>query len=277
MNNITSADINNLRKVTGAGMLDCKKALTETNGNFDDAIDWLRKHGQKVAAKRSDREAKEGVILAATTKDNTIGYILCVSCETDFVAKNADFVAFVQSIMHTCIQNQVSSIEELNNAKIDGSTISDLINDKLASIGEKIAITKFERIEAPFISSYIHGANRMGVLVALSEVDDEIGKNISMQIAAMNPIAVQANNISKEIIEKERSIIIENMKSDPKMNGKSDEMLHKISEGKLSAFFKENTLLAQDFVKDNSITVQDYIQSKNPQIKIIDFKRVSLG
>ena len=277
MSNITATDINNLRKVTGAGMLDCKKALTETNGNFEDAIDWLRKHGQKVAAKRSDREAKEGVILASTANNNSVGYIICVSCETDFVAKNTDFVAFAQTIMQACIDNNVLTIEQLNNTKIGDALINDLINDKLASIGEKIGISKFVRVEAPFVSSYIHGANRMGVLVTLSAEADEIGKNLAMQIAAMNPVAVDANEVPSEVVERERNIIIDTMKADPKMAGKTDDMLHKISEGKLTAFFKEQTLLAQSFVKDNSITVQDYIKSKNPTLKVIGFSRVALG
>ena len=277
MSNITATDINNLRKVTGAGMLDCKKALTETNGNFEDAIDWLRKHGQKVAAKRSDREAKEGVILASTANNNSVGYIICVSCETDFVAKNTDFVAFAQTIMQACIDNNVLTIEQLNNTKIGDALINDLINDKLASIGEKIGISKFVRVEAPFVSSYIHGANRMGVLVTLSAEADEIGKNLAMQIAAMNPVAVDANEVPSEVVERERNIIIDTMKADPKMAGKTDDMLHKISEGKLTAFFKEQTLLAQSFVKDNSVTVQDYIKSKNPTLKVIGFSRVALG
>ena len=277
MSNITATDINNLRKVTGAGMLDCKKALTETNGNFEDAIDWLRKHGQKVAAKRSDREAKEGVILASTANNNSVGYIICVSCETDFVAKNTDYVAFAQTIMQACIDNNVLTIEQLNNTKIGDALINDLINDKLASIGEKIGISKFVRVEAPFVSSYIHGANRMGVLVTLSAEADEIGKNLAMQIAAMNPVAVDANEVPSEVVERERNIIIDTMKADPKMAGKTDDMLHKISEGKLTAFFKEQTLLAQSFVKDNSVTVQDYIKSKNPTLKVIGFSRVALG
>ncbi len=150
-------------------MMDCRKALTETNGDFEAAIDWLRKQGQKVAAKRSDREAKEGVVIAQTTADNKTGIVVCVSCETDFVSKNADFVAFAQSIADAAIANNVKSAEELNEVTVNGAKVSDLINDKLASIGEKIGITRFERVEAPYVASYIHGANRMGVLVGLTE------------------------------------------------------------------------------------------------------------
>ena len=167
---ITAADINKLRQTTGAGMLDCRKALTESNGDFEAAIDWLRKQGQKVAAKRNDREAKEGVILAKTTADNKIGIIVCISCETDFVSKNADFVAFAQSITDAAIGQNVKSADELNEVKINGAKVSDMINDKLASIGEKIEVSKFERVEAPYVASYIHGANRMGVLVGLIRV-----------------------------------------------------------------------------------------------------------
>src|SRR5690242_3901762 len=247
---ITAADINKLRQATGAGMMDCRKALTETNGDFEAAIDWLRKQGQKVAAKRSDREAKEGVVIAKTTSDNKTGFIVLVSCETDFVAKNADFVAFAQSIANAAVENNVKSIDELNEAKVNGSKVSDLVNDKLASIGEKIGITRLERVDAPYVASYIHGKFRMGVLVGLSKDASEAGKDIAMQIAAMNPVAVDAASVPKETVERERSIVVEQMKQDPKMAGKTDEMIGKIAEGKLNAFFKEQTLLAQAFVKD---------------------------
>src|SRR6218665_2933846 len=173
---ITAADINKLRQATGAGMMDCRKALTESNGDFEAAIDWLRKQGQKVAAKRSDREAKEGVVLAKTTADNKTGIVLCISCETDFVSKNADFVAFAQSIADAAVANNVKSAEELNNVTINGAKVADLINDKLASIGEKIGVSKFERLDAPFVSSYIHGANRIGVLVGFNKEAVEAGK-----------------------------------------------------------------------------------------------------
>src|SRR6266436_10439961 len=190
---ISAQDINKLRQMTGAGMMDCRKALTETNGDFEAAIDWLRKQGQKVAAKRSDREAKEGVVIAQTTADHKTGIVVCVSCETDFVSKNADFVAFAQTIADAAVSNNVKNLDELNNTTVNGAKVSDLVNDKLASIGEKIGITKFERIDAPYVASYIHGANRMGVLVGLSKEAGDAGKDIAMQIAAMNPLAVDEN------------------------------------------------------------------------------------
>lgn len=274
---ITAADINKLRQATGAGMLDCRKALTETNGDFESAIDWLRKQGQKVAAKRSDREAKEGVIIAGTSADHKTGFIVCISCETDFVSKNADFVAFAKGIAEAAIANNVKSVEELNEVSINGAKVADLINDKLTSIGEKIGVAKFERIEAPFVASYIHGANRMGVLVGLSAEAAEAGKDVAMQIAAMNPLAVDPDSIPAAAIERERAIVVETMKADPKMAGKPDEMIAKIAEGKLNAFFKENTLLAQAFVKDGGKTVGEYLKSVNADLKVTEFKRVALG
>ena len=173
---ITAAEINKLRQMTGAGMMDCRKALTENNGDIEAAIDWLRKKGQKVAALRGDRDAKEGVVLAKTTADNKTGITLCLSCETDFVSKNADFVAFAQSIADAAVANDVKSAEELNAVEVNGAKVADLINDKLAAIGEKIGVSKFERIEAPYVASYIHGAYRLGVLVSLSAEAAEAGK-----------------------------------------------------------------------------------------------------
>ncbi len=274
---ITAADINKLRQATGAGMLDCRKALTETNGDFEAAIDWLRKQGQKVAAKRSDREAKEGVIIAKTSADHKTGFVVCISCETDFVSRNPEFVAFAQGIAEAAVANNVKSAEELNEVSVNGVKVSDLINDKLASIGEKIGVAKFERIEAAFVASYIHGANRMGVLVGMTEEAAEAGKDIAMQIAAMNPLAVDADSIPPATIERERAIVVETMKADPKMAGKPDEMIAKIAEGKLNAFFKEQTLLAQAFVKDGSKTVGDHLKSVSANLKVTEFKRVALG
>lgn len=262
--------------MTGAGMMDCRKALTETNGDFDAAVDWLRKKGQKVAALRGDREAKEGVVLAKTTADNKTGIAICLSCETDFVSKNADFVAFAQSIIDTAIAGNVKSAEELNNLQINGAKIADLVNDKLASIGEKIGISKFERVDAPYVASYIHGANRMGVLVGLSKEAVEAGKDIAMQIAAMNPVAVDAESVPAATVERERAIVTDQIAADPKMAGKPAEMIAKIAEGKLNAFFKEQTLLAQAFVKDNSKSVSDYLKSAG-DVKVTEFKRIALG
>jgi elongation factor Ts len=274
---ITAADINKLRQATGAGMMDCRKALTETNGDFEAAIDWLRKQGQKVAAKRSDREAKEGVVIAQTNAAKTVGFAITISSETDFVSKNADFIAFAQSIADAAVANDVKSAEELNEVSVNGAKVSELINDKLASIGEKIGIARFERVEAPYVASYIHGANRMGVLVALNKESAEAGKDVAMQIAALNPIAVDAASVPADAIERERAIVVDTMKADPKMAGKPDEMIAKIAEGKLNAFFKEQTLLAQAFVKDGSKSVEDYLISVDKDLKVTSFVRVALG
>jgi elongation factor Ts len=270
---ITAADINKLRQATGAGMMDCRKALTESNGDFEAAIDWLRKQGQKVAAKRSDREAKEGVIIATTTADHKAGIVLCISCETDFVSKNAEFVAFAQSIADAAIANNVKSAEELNAVEINGAKVSDMINDKLAAIGEKIEISKFERVEAPYVASYIHGSNRMGVLVGLTKEAEEAGKDVAMQIAAMNPLAVDETSISAETIEREKNIAIEMIKAE----GKPAEMAEKIAAGKMNKFFKDNTLMAQAFVKDGNKSVADYLKSVDAGLTVTEFKRVALG
>lgn len=273
---ISAADINKLRQATGAGMMDCRKALTESNGDFEAAIDWLRKKGAKVAALRGDREAKEGVVIAKTTSDNKTGIAVCVSCETDFVSKNADFVAFATSIADAAIANNVKSIDELNNVTINGAKVSELVNDKLASIGEKIGITKLERVDAPYVASYIHGANRIGVLVGMDKEAAEAGKDVAMQIAAMSPVAVDPSSVPAATVERERAIVTDQIKNDPKMAGKPDEMIAKIAEGKLNSFFKESTLLSQAFVKDSSKSVADYLKGAG-DVKVSEFKRVALG
>ncbi|MEE6185851.1 Elongation factor Ts [Mycovorax composti] len=273
---ITVQDINKLRQATGAGMMDCRKALTETNGDFEAAIDWLRKQGQKIAAKRSDREAKEGVVIAQTTADNKTGIVVCVSCETDFVSKNEDFVAFVKTIADAALNNNVNSIDELNEVVVNGVKVSELVNDKLASIGEKIGITKFEKVTAPYVAAYIHGAYRIGVLVGLDKEAAQVGKDVAMQVAALSPVAVDANSVPADILEREKSVIMEMIKADPKMAGKSEDMLAKIADGKLNAFFKESTLVAQAFVKDSSKSVGDYLK-ENGDVKVLEFKRVALG
>ena len=274
---ITAADINKLRQMTGAGMMDCRKALTETNGDFEEAIDWLRKKGAKVAALRGDREAKEGVVIAQTTADNKTGIAICISCETDFVSKNADFVAFAQSIADAAVANNVKSADELNNVSINGAKVADLINDKLASIGEKIGVSKFERLDAPYVASYIHGANRIGVLVGFNKEAVEAGKDVAMQIAAMNPVAVDADSVSADVVAREKAIVTDQIKNDPKMAGKPEAMIEKIAEGKLNAFFKENTLTAQPFVKDNGKSVAEFLKSVDSGLAVTDFKRVALG
>lgn len=270
---ITAADINKLRQQTGAGMMDCRKALTESDGDFEAAIDYLRKKGQKVAALRGDREAKEGVVIAQTSTDNKSGYIINVSCETDFVSKNAEYIQFAQSIMDAAIANNVKSIEELSKIKIGNELIADKINEQVAKIGERISVSRFERVDAPYVSAYIHGSYRMGVLVGLSKDAEEAGKDVAMQIAAMNPIAIDQASVPAETIAREKDIAIEQVKAE----GKPAEMAEKIAIGKINKFFKESTLLAQAFVKDNNKSVADYLKSIDADLKVTEFKRVALG
>jgi elongation factor Ts len=270
---ITAAEINKLRQQTGAGMMDCRKALVESNGDFEAAIDYLRKKGQKVAALRGDREAKEGVVIAQTTEDQKTGYIINVSCETDFVSKNAEYIAFAQSIMNAALANNVNTVEELNSVKIGNETIADKLNEQVAKIGEKISVSRFEKIEAPYVASYIHGSYRMGVLVGLNKANEEAGKDVAMQIAAMNPIAIDAALVPQETIERERNIAIEQIKAE----GKPAEMAEKIAQGKINKFFKESTLLAQAFVKDGNKSVGEFLKSLDPDLKVLSFKRVALG
>jgi len=270
---ITAADINKLRQQTGAGMMDCRKALVESNGDFEAAIDYLRKKGQKVAALRGDREAKEGVIIAKTTADNKTGFIINVSCETDFVSKNEEYISFAQSIMNAAIANDVKDSDQLSTVKIGDETIADKINEQVAKIGEKISVSKFEKVEAPYVAAYIHGSYRMGVLVGLNKENEEAGKDVAMQIAAMNPIAIDQSAVPAETIERERNIAIEQIKAE----GKPAEMAEKIAAGKVNKFFKESTLLAQAFVKDGNKSVEDYLKGVDPDLKVVAFKRVALG
>ena len=270
---ITASEINKLRQQTGAGMMDCRKALVESNGDFEEAIDYLRKKGQKVAALRGDREAKEGVVIAQTSDDHKTGYVINVSCETDFVSKNAEYIAFAQTVMDAAIANKVNSAEELNSVKIGEETVADKVNEQVAKIGEKISVSRFEKIEAPYVAAYIHGSYRMGVLVGLNKENIEAGKDVAMQIAAMNPIAIDQSSVSAETIERERNIAIEQIKAE----GKPAEMAEKIAAGKVNKFFKESTLMAQAFVKDGNKSVSDYLKSIDPELKVLEFKRVALG
>jgi len=273
--NITAAQVNDLRKQTGAGMMDCRKALTETGGDFEAAIDWLRKKGQKVAANRSDREAKEGVVIAKA--EGTYGIIISLSSETDFVAKNQEFIDFANRLADIALDTKADSIEALKSAKMDGVTVSDKLLEMVAKIGEKIDITRFEQVEAEHVVPYIHGNYRIAVLVGMNKPHAEhihtAGRDIAMQIAAMSPMAVDEKGISGETLERERKIAIEQIVAE----GKPQEMAEKIAQGKLNKFFKENTLLPQAFVKDNNKTVADYLKSVESDLTVIGFKRVAVG
>lgn len=278
---ISAADVNKLRQQTGAGMMDCRAALQEANGNFETAIDFLRKKGQKVAAKRSDRDAKEGVVIAKTSADNTFGIVLNLTSETDFVSRNEDFVNLALQFGDIAIKNNCNNIEELKAAQIDGVTVADKLLETVAKIGEKIDITSFEKITAPCVVAYNHAGYRVAVIVALnhapSEANQNAGKDVAMQIAAMNPVAVDPAAVPAETVLREKDIITEQMKADPKMAGKSDEMIVKIVDGKINAYFKENTLLAQSFVKDASLTVSSFLNTVEPNLTVSSFARLKIG
>lgn len=274
MATVTAAEVNKLRTQTGAGMMDCRKALIESDGDFEKAIDYLRKKGQKVADKRSDRETKEGVVIAKTAEDNKQGVLLSLNCETDFVAKNDDFVTFAQSLTDLALKENIDSPEALSTSQIEGETVADKINDLIGKIGEKITLSHLEKVSSEFVYFYIHGNYRIGVLVGFSKViPEEAAKDIAMQIAAMNPIALDQESIPAETVAHEKEIAIEQIKAE----GKPADMAEKIAMGKLNKFFKENTLLAQPFVKDNSLTIAAYLKSVDADAEITGFKRIALG
>lgn len=277
---ITASDVNKLRQQTGAGMMDCKKALTETNGDFEAAIDYLRKKGAKVAASRQDRESNEGVVIARTSEDGKRGVIIELNCETDFVAKNAEFIAFANEIANAAVENKPADIESLGQLSIDVEssrvTIADAITDKTGKIGEKIGVSKYEVVEGEKVVAYIHGNFRLGVLVALSANvagADEAGKDVAMQIAAMNPIAVDKDGVDASTIERELEIAKDQIRAE----GKPEEMVEKIAAGKLNKFYKDSTLLNQEFVKDSSKTVAQFLGTIDKGLTVTAFKRIALG
>ncbi|HIX55565.1 MAG TPA: translation elongation factor Ts [Candidatus Sphingobacterium stercoripullorum] len=273
---ISASDVNKLRQQTGAGMMDCKKALVEANGDFDAAIDYLRKKGAKVAASRQDRESNEGVIIAKTTSDNKSGVIIEVNCETDFVAKNADFIAFAEAIAEKALNEKPADLDALKALEIDGVTIENQIIEQTGKIGEKIELSTYQTVSAERVIPYIHGNYRLGVLVGLSadsENIEEVGKDVAMQIAAMNPIAIDKNGVDASIVERELEIAKEQIRAE----GKPEELLEKIAQGKLNRFYKDNTLLQQDFVKDSSKSVAKVLDEVSKGLTVTEFKRVQLG
>jgi elongation factor Ts len=277
---ISAADVNKLRQQTGAGMMDCKKALTETNGDFEAAIDFLRKKGAKVAASRQDRESNEGVVIARTSADGKRGVIIELNCETDFVAKNADFVAFGNAIANAAVEANPKNLEELGQVSIDIDSsrlsIAEAAIDKTGKIGEKIGVSKYEVIEGERVIAYIHGNFRLAVLVALNkDVDgaEEAGKDVAMQIAAMSPIAIDKDGVDATTIERELEIAKEQIRAE----GKPEAMVEKIAAGKLNKFYKDSTLLNQEFVKDSSKSVSQHLDSVEKGLTVTAFKRVALG
>lgn len=274
---ITAAQVNELRKKTGAGMMDCKKALVEADGDMEQAIDILRKKGQKIAAKRGDNEAKEGLVFAEATADGKAGVLLALNCETDFVAKNDDFRAFVESLVKIAVDNLPASIEELKGLKYDEKlTIDEKIVEQIGVIGEKLDLSKYEVVRTENVVAYNHPGNQLATLVGLNKSGDtaaDAGKQVAMQVAAMNPIALNKDGVDADTIQRE----IEVGKDLAIQEGKPADMAEKIAQGRLAKFFKENTLLSQPFVRDNKLTVEQFLNQSESGLTVTDFKRVALS
>ncbi|WP_268035736.1 translation elongation factor Ts [Algoriphagus sp. PAP.12] len=273
---ITAQEVNKLRQMTGAGMMDCKKALTEAEGDFDKAVDILRKKGQKVSASRADRETKEGVVVTAVSENGAKGTILSLTCETDFVAKNEEFGAFATTLLNLAVEKGAASVEEIMAIPFENITVAEKIVEMTGKIGEKIEISHYEVVSAEAVVPYIHSNGKLGVLVGLTNIGgdvEEAGKDVAMQIAAMNPVALDKDGVDASTVERE----IEVGKEQARAEGKPEEMLEKIAMGKLNKFYKENTLLSQQFVKDSSKTIAQYLDGVSKGMTVSAFKRISIG
>lgn len=274
---ITAAEVNKLRKQTGAGMMDCKKALKESGGDFEAAIDYLRLKGQKIAAKRADRDATEGAAIAKTTEDGTKGIVVVISCETDFVAKNDDFVAFATGIADLALSEFPADTAALLELTFDGMKLSERISQEVGKIGEKIEVSRYEKLEADSVVAYIHAGNKIGVLIGMNKpVDDdirEVGRNVAMQAAAMRPVALDESGVSPETAERELAIGREKAIQE----GKPEQIIEKIAQGNLKRFYKDNTLLNQQYVKNSKQTVRDYVASACDGLVVNGFKRAAIG
>lgn len=274
---ITAQDVNKLRQMTGAGMMDCKKALTEAEGDFEKAVDILRKKGQKVSASRADRETKEGVVVTRVADGGAKGILLSLTCETDFVAKNEEFGAFANTLIDLAVTNGCTATEQILALPFDNITVAEKIIEMTGKIGEKIEISHYEVINAEKVVTYIHSNGKLGVLVGMVNTSgadvEEAGKDVAMQIAAMNPVAVDKDGVDASMIERE----IEIGKEQARAEGKPEEMLEKIAMGKLQKFYKESTLLSQQFVKDNSLSIAQYLNNVSKGLTVNAFKRISIG
>lgn len=275
MTQIKAAEVSKLRKITGAGMMDCKKALQEAEGEFDKAIEIIRKKGQSVANKRAEREATEGVVLAKVNADGNKSAMIALNCETDFVAKNDNYIAFANSILDLALSEEPATLEDLKKLKLNDNTVDDAVTEQIGVIGEKLDLSYYATISAPTIVAYIHPGNKLASMAGFNQsgVETQVGKDVVMQIAAMSPVAIDKDSVSKEDIEKELEIGREQAKRE----GKPDNLLDRIAQGKLNKYYKENTLLNQDFVKDNKKTIKQYLQEQNKDLTVTDFKRFSLN
>jgi elongation factor Ts len=274
---VSAADVKKLRDTIGAPMMDCKKALVEAEGDFDKAIEILRKKGQKLSNKRADRHAKEGAVVALVSDDRSHGVVVRLSCETDFVAKNKDFVALATSIANIALKEMPADVEALRDLPFNDSlSIQEKILEQIGVIGEKVEVAEYSSLEAPMVAPYIHMGNKAGVLVGLSKASDDFfdaGRDVAMQVAAMKPIAVNKDDVDASVVEKE----IEIGKEQARQEGKPEAMLEKIAMGKLNKFYKENTLLNQQFVKDSKQSVSQFLQSFDKDLTITAFKHITLG
>jgi elongation factor Ts len=274
MAQISAADVSKLRKITGAGMMDCKKALEEAAGDNEKAIEIIRKKGQAIANKRADREASEGAVLAKVNNVGTFGAIIALNCETDFVAKNKDFVNFAQQILEKAIEKNPADLNSLKQVQIDGKSIADKIIEQIGVIGEKIDLSYYDKIEAAKVAPYIHPGNKLATLVGFNKTTSEqLAKDVAMQVAAMNPVAIDKDDVSPVMLEKEKEI----GREQARLEGKPENMLDRIAEGKVNKFFKESTLLNQDFTKDSKKTVRQYLQESDKGLTVTTFRRFSLA
>jgi elongation factor Ts len=274
---VTAADVSKLRKMTGAGMMDCKHALEEANGDYERAVDIIRKKGKLVASKRADREASEGVVLARVNTEGKLGALIVLNCETDFVAKNSNFIKFAQSILDLALEKKPADLDALKQLTMEGRKVGDQVLEQVGIIGEKIDLSYYDKIEASQVVAYIHPGNMLATLVGLNKTTNlQVGKDIAMQVAAMNPVSVDKDSVPAATVAREKEIALEQTKNDPKNLGKPAAILEKIAEGKLEKFFKEGTLLNQEFTKDSSKTIRQYLQSVDKDITVTGFLRYSL-
>jgi len=275
MANISAADVAKLRKITLAGMMDCKKALEESNGDFDKAIEIIRKKGQAVASKRADREATEGVVLSKVTPDGKFGAMTVLNSETDFVAKNAEFISLATKILDLALAKKPATLDDLKALPLENSTVGEKIIEFVGIIGEKLNLSYYEKIEAPHVQAYIHPGNKLATIVGFSKpgIDVQVYKDVAMQVAAMNPVAVDKDDVPESVVAQELEIGKEQARRD----GKPEEMLEKIAQGKLAKFYKESTLLNQEYIKDNKLTIKQYLQSVDKSLTVTGFRRFNLN
>jgi len=276
---ISATEVAKLRKMTGAGMMDCKKALEEANGDYEEAVAIIRKKGQLVASKRADRDATEGCVIAKISADATKGVLTVLSCETDFVAKGADFIKFTEDVADAALKSGAADIDAVKQLTVNGISVAEGVNEKVAVIGEKIELTFFDALEAVEVVAYIHPGNKLACIVGFNKKLNSIqtGRDIAMQVAAMAPVAVDKESVPANVVAKELEIAVDQAKNDPKLAGKPLQMLEKVAQGKLEKFFKEMTLINQEFIKDNKMTVADYLKAADKDLKVTKFIRFALA